>query len=172
MNGRLIFPFKAEILRLDTVATKAVTVDPDVHATEGYDEDFDEPALKDTEGDNLGKLQRIEKTAILVPCQVEDQELDAQEQAQTGDIPNSFMRLVFHINGLKKLSLMDLTTGLPKIRKNDRVTRILDKCDNVTTVFRGDGLFITEVRPISYGIGLSQNLFLAICEDREVGAAR
>ncbi len=171
MNGRLIFSFKAEIFRLDTVAIAAVVPDADVHSDGGFDEEFDEPTLKD-EGDKIGTVQRKEKTAILVPCQVEDQEFESQQQTATGDVPNTFTRLVFHINGLKELGLLDLATGLPKIHKNDRVARILDKCDNVSTVFPRGGYFITEVRPTSYGIGQTQNLFLAVLQDREVGPTR
>lgn len=69
MRWRLIFPFLAELHRLDPVAM--ATQDP------GYDEDFKEPALLDVDGDGVGDAFRREHLAVRVPCQVEPETLNA-----------------------------------------------------------------------------------------------
>ena len=59
MRGRLIFPFLAELYRLDTRAT--ATTDPDGAGplTGGYDPDFKEPVLVDRDGDGIGPVVDI-----------------------------------------------------------------------------------------------------------------
>ena len=170
MRGRLIFPFKAEIFRLDTVATAAVTPDAGVFSKAGFDDSFSEATVKaETATDKIGKVQRKEQEPILVPCQVKSLEFQDLRQTQAGDVPDSEFTLAFHHNGLKALKLLDPDTGLPTFNKHDRLARILDKCDNLVTKFPRNGLFVVEVKPSSYGLGLGQNLFIVSFEERQVG---
>jgi len=60
MRGRLIFPFLAELHRLDTEAMA-----PD------YDPDFKEPVLIDADDDGVAEPFRREHPPVRVPCQVE-----------------------------------------------------------------------------------------------------
>jgi hypothetical protein len=73
MRGRLIFPFIAELHRLDTQAMA-----PD------YDEDFKEPVLVDTDDDGVGEPFRREHPPVRVPCQVEPEAFQALRMATSG----------------------------------------------------------------------------------------
>ena len=70
MRGRLIFPFLAELHRLDTTGT--ATTDPDGAGplTSGYDPDFKEPVGVDSNDDGIGESVRIEHPPVRLPCQV------------------------------------------------------------------------------------------------------
>ena len=80
MRGRLIFPFIAELHRLDTQAMA-----PD------YDEDFKEPVLVDTDDDGVGEPFRREHPPVRVPCQVEPEALEALRMATSGNTPRADM---------------------------------------------------------------------------------
>ena len=53
MRGRLIFPFVAELHRLDTHAMATTDPDPDGPHTSGYDPDFKEPVRIDEDDDGV-----------------------------------------------------------------------------------------------------------------------
>lgn len=166
----MINPFLAEIAPLDTVATAA---DPDGAGPliSGYDEDFKEVVkLPD------GSSARVEKTHIIVPCQVEnDMSFEMMRQIGTGDAPDTLMRLVFHYQYLEDNSLVDAVTGEPLIRKNDRLVAIRDyNTNDIIESFKyPPGLFIVEVRSASFGLcSQKRNLLIATLHDREQGQVR
>ena len=87
MRGRLIFPFVAELHRLDTQAMA-----PD------YDEDFQEPVLVDSDDDGVGEPFRREHPPMRVPCQVEPEAFEALRMATSGNTPRSSFDLsLIHI---------------------------------------------------------------------------
>ena len=53
MRGRLIFPFLAELRRLDTAAMASTDPDGAGPLTGGFDPDFKEPVLVDRDGDGF-----------------------------------------------------------------------------------------------------------------------
>lgn len=180
MRGRLISPFKAKILRLDTVATAA---DPDGagELTSGYDPDFREP-VRLPQGEAGGKSNvRKEHPAILVPCQFEgDDAQGALEQMGSGDDPRFLVRLVFHFRDLENMGLVDPTSGEALIRKHDRFVAIhrfddeslIQLVGGATVsgdppVFDG-GLYCVEPRPVSFGLsGGARNLLVCVFSDRD-----
>ena len=76
MRGRLIFPFIAELHRLDTQAMA-----PD------YDEDFKEPIPVDTDDDGVGEPFRREHPPVRVPCQVDPEALKPAHGDRLGTRP-------------------------------------------------------------------------------------
>ena len=121
MRGRLIFPFLAELHRLDTAAM--ATVDPDgVGAlTGGYDPDFKEPVLVDADDDGVAEPFRREHPPVRVFCQVEPEAFEALRMATSGNTPRSSFDLVFHFRDLERLGLVDAASGDALIRPSDRL---------------------------------------------------
>lgn len=175
-RGRLIFPMLAEIFRLDTVATEALTPPPDTHGgATGMDKEFRVPVLQESDPtDKVGTVGREEKVAIKVPVQVEQPgEFEQQNQSPAGNIPDSNLVLVFHIQDLEDLSLMG-ADGMPNIRVNSRLARIFDSKNPTRVIWtptKLPGLYLTEIKPDSFGLdGLDRNLFISMWNDRAVGA--
>jgi len=165
MRGRLIFPFLAELHRLDTVAM--ATQAP------GYDDDFKEPALVDADGDGVGELFRREHPPVRVPCQVEPETLDALRMTPAGDTPQSTIDLVFHFRDLERLALVDSVTGEALIRVSDRLGALLDTTGQLVWAVRTPpGLYVTEARHAGFGLFRRRprrNLLVLSFSDRPAG---
>jgi hypothetical protein len=167
MRGRLIFRFRAEIHRLDTLAT--ATTPP------GFDEDFKEPALLDV-GEGIGARVRREHPPVLLPCQVEPQSFEALQQFASGDVPQSRVQLLCHYRDLEREGLVDPTTGGALIRVGDRLGALFDSAGAlVQRVRTPPGLYVTEARPIGFGLFMPRprrNLLLVTFDQRDTAAPR
>ena len=140
MRGRLIFPFIAELHRLDTQAM--ALGDAGAGVPPGYDDDFKEPILVDTDDDGVGEPFRREHPPVRVPCQVEPEAFEALRMATSGNTPRSSFDLIFHFRDLERLGLVasfqDVTPGtLGYLLGNYR--RVFTEARSVTT---GDSLFL------------------------------
>ncbi|MDP1826649.1 MAG: hypothetical protein Q8L48_25485 [Archangium sp.] len=165
MRGRLIFPFLAELYRLDTIAM--ATQPP------GYDDDFKEPALLDSDGDGVGDAFRREHPPVRVPCQVEPETLDALRMTPSGNTPQSSIDLVFHFRDLERLALVDATTGEALIRTSDRLGGLFDTEGQLVWAVRTPpGLYVTEARHAGFGLFRRRprrNLLMVSFTDRPAG---
>ena len=176
MRGRLIFAFLAELHRLDTHAT--ATVDPDGAGPleGGYDPDFKEPVLVDQDDDGIGERIRQEHPAVRIPCQVDTKAFEELRMLASGNAPKSRVDLVFHFKDLERMGLVDPTSGDALLHPGDRLGAIYDKAgDLVQQVRTPPGLYITEARPIGFGLNMARpkrNLLLVTFEDRQQGARR
>ena len=171
-QGRLIWPFLAEIFRLDTAGTAGLTP-PTTHFGDGsgYDPDYREPVLQGS--DKIGTVGRKELAAIQVPVQVEDEEFELLRQQQGGNVPNSRVALAFHSRDLRKFSPSLIgADGHIRIPVNSRLERILDlKGNQVWKPANPPGLYLTQIRPASFGLSSHKlNLYQSLWEDREVAA--
>ena len=159
MRGRLIFPFIAELHRLDTQAMA-----PD------YDEDFKEPVLVDTDDDGVGEPFRREHPPVRVPCQVEPEAFEALRMATSGNTPRSSFDLVFHFRDLEQLGLVDAVSGDALIRPSDRLGALYARDGQLVQAVRTPpGLYVTEARPIGFGLHRRRprrNLLLVSFQDR------
>jgi len=167
MRGKLIFPFLAELARLDTLATAA---DPDGAGplTSGYDPDFKETAVLEQGGRRRDARQ--EMLPVRIPCQVEVGTFEALQQLAAGNSPDSRVTLVFHFRDLERRGLVDRFTGDALLRINDRLVAIRNLAgDLVQAVRTPPGLYATEVQPQSFGLGRHRNLLLVTFEERELG---
>lgn len=169
MRGRLINPFLAELARLDTAATAG---DPDGAGplTSGYDPDFKETLVVPDETWR-GHDARRERPPIRVPCQVEVANFGELEELLTGNSPRSHIVLVFHFEDLERMDLVDSVTGDARLRVDDRLVAIRDfyTGEVVQAIRTPPGLYITEVQPQSFGLGLRRNLLFAIFNERALG---
>jgi hypothetical protein len=167
MRGRLIFPFLAELRRLDTAAIAA--------GPPGYDDDFKEPAMLDV-GEQLGDRARREFAPVLVPCQVEPETFEAFDMQPAGQAPSSRLRLVFHFTDLERLELVDGATGHSLIRVGDRLAALCDREGSIVQATRTPpGLYVVEARPLGFGLGAARprrNLLLATFEETAIAAPR
>jgi len=176
MRGRLIFPFLAELFRLDTAGTSGTDPDGPGPLTSGYDPDFKEPVGVDTNDDGIAERARTEHPPVRVPCQVEPKTFEELRMFAAGNSPRSRIELVFHYRDLERLALVDLPTGEALVRPGDRLGALYDKAGAlVQTVRTPPGLYVTEARPIGFGLHRprpSRNLLLVAFEDRQLAAGR
>ena len=176
MRGRLIFRFLAEVHRLDTASTSTVDPDGTGPLSSGYDPDFKETVLVDSDDDGIGERVREEHPPIRVPCQVDTKAFEELQMMASGNSPKSRIDLVFHFKDLERLALVDNATGDALLRPGDRLGAIYDLCgDLVQEVRTPPGLYITESKPIGFGLNLSKpsrNLLMVTFEDRPTGSRR
>ena len=170
MRGRLIFPFLAELFRLDTAAMASVDPDGPGPLAGGYDPDFKEPVLVDANDDGVAEPFRREHPPVRVPCQVEPEAFEALRMATSGNTPRSSLDLVFHFMDLERLGLVDAASGDAMIRPSDRLGALyaLDGA-LVQAVRTPPGLYVTEARSIGFGLHRrrpSRNLLLVSFQDR------
>ena len=165
MRGRLIFPFLAEVFRLDTRAMATMTP--------GYDPDFKEPALVDTDGDGVANPYRRKHPPVRVPCQVEPEALDALRMTPSGNTPRSSVDLVFHFRDLERMGLVDAATGEALIRTSDRLGALYDAAGQLVWAVRTPpGLYVTEARHAGFGLFRRRprrNLLVVSFTDRPAG---
>ncbi len=165
VRGRLIFPFAAELRRLDSLAMST--------QAPGYDDDFKEPALLDSDGDGVGDGYRREHLPVRVPCQVDPQTIEALRMTAAGNTPQSSLDLVFHFKDLERLGLVDSLTGEALIRPSDRLDGLFDTEGNLVWAVRTPpGLYVTEARPAGFGLFRRRprrNLLIVSFNDRPAG---
>jgi len=170
-RGRLIFPFLADIRRLDTSATESAEPPPDT----GYDTRFRAPRIDYPVGqDGPRTTTQRYLPQVLVPCQVEPFAEDRQRQMPSGNVPDASILLVFHFESLEGLGLVDTTTGEPLIRVNDKLVALLHHRTRAMVhnfaKRKPPGLFAVESRGQSYGLtSLERNLLLVPFNDRPQG---
>jgi hypothetical protein len=171
MATRLIFPVLAELHRLDRTAMAA---DPDGSGpvASGLDPDFNEPVVHDVVSDR----GRRELPPVRVQCQVEPDRDEQTFMTPAGNAPLSRIALVLHARDLDGRGMLDRGTGRPHLAVGDRLSGLFDLTGAVLHVVRTPpGLYLTEVRPIGFGLRHSRptrNLFLATFEDRPQASRR
>lgn len=176
MRGRLIFPFLAELFRLDTHAM--ATVDPDGAGPleAGYDPDFKEPVVVDQDDDGVGERVRAEHEPVRVPCQVDTKVFEELRMHASGNAPRSRIDLVFHFKDLERLGLVDAASGDALLRPGDRLAGLFDKAGELVQAVRTPpGLYVTEARPSGFGLNMARprrNLLMVTFEDRRPAAGR
>lgn len=149
MRGRLIQRFKAEIARLDTVATEIAGQ---------YDHDFREIKRSDATGDGIGTVQRQEHTAVILPCQVGSRTFEALQASDLGNAPQTELVLWLHFADLEEAGLVDATTGQPLIHVGDRIVSIRDYFDGsvVLAMRTPPGLYVEEARSSGWGLNMAR----------------
>ena len=166
MRGHLIFQFLAELHRLDTAAM--VLGGPSIPP--GYDDDFKEPILIDCDDDGVAEPFRRAHPSVRIPCQVEPEAFEALRMTASGNTPRSSIQLVLHFRDLEKLGLVDSASGDALIRPSDRLGALHDRDGQLVQAVRTPpGLYVTEARPIGFGLNRrrpSRNLLLVSFQDR------
>jgi hypothetical protein len=140
----------AVVHRLDVASTD--TFEPYGLLTSGYDDDFKEPIIFNDSGTRTSATQEL--ASVNIPCQVETITTEELDQSGPGNTPSSFIQLVFHRTDLKALGLVDNSQNI-LLKVNDRVSAIKSYAfpDVTTHDFKGDGLYIVELNPRSFGFG-------------------
>jgi hypothetical protein len=170
-RGRLLFSFQAELYRWDPLGTRATVPDGST-ASSGYDDDFKEPVLADSDGDGIADNRRVEMPSIRIPCQVETGRDEALRMTDGGNVPDSMLVLIFHFADLERMGLVDTATKRPLLKNGDRLAALYDRTGMLVEKMPGEGLYATEVRSLGFGLGLRRsyrNLLLARFEDRPGG---
>ena len=164
-RGRLIWPFKASISRLDTLATanNAIAGQP-----AGYDHVFREPV---TTSDSDSRLYRA---PVMVTCQVRTEigAYERQRQYPAGRELDYDVRLCLHYSELEASGLVT-ATGASGFQPSDRLDQIY-KADGTTLVrdYTADELYCVHVQDRSFGLsGGDRNLVLLYFKDRTQGVA-
>ncbi|OGR01277.1 MAG: hypothetical protein A2284_18450 [Deltaproteobacteria bacterium RIFOXYA12_FULL_61_11] len=167
MRGSLIFPFLAELYRLDTRTT--AEVDPEGPLSSGFDPDFKESVV-------VGNFPlRHEHPPLRLPCQVEPELLEALRLTVSGNAPRSRLELLFHFKDLEREGLVDPISGEALLRPGDRLAALHDKTGAlVQTIRTPPGLYAIEVRPLGFGLGRQRprrNVLLVLFSDRSMAGS-
>jgi hypothetical protein len=154
VRGRIIFPFVAELARLDPTATP-------------YDAEFEEPQPPGARG---------ELPLVRVRCQVESAEYEAVRLAAAGNVPRSRLTLVFHFRDLERQGLVDPSTSDALLLPGDRLAGLYDVLGHLVQAVRTPpGLYLVEARPVGFGLlrrRPRRNLLLSTFHDRPQGLRR
>lgn len=168
MRGRLVFPFLAELYRLD--AGGMASGNPVTGVAPGYDDDFREAVLVDGDGDGVAEPLRREFPPVRVPCQVEPRTFEALHMTPSGNAPASEVELVFHFRDLEGLGLVDAATGEALVRPSDRLGGLYTVDGALVQAVRTPpGLYVIEARPIGFGLNRrrpTRNLLLVAFQAR------
>ncbi len=169
-RGRTIFKFFCEIAPLDLVATAA---DPDGAGpkTSGYDDIFRETVILPT-SDRIGASARKEATLIRVPGQFSEGTNAFLQlmMAPTGSLSTTEFSIVFHFADLERLGLVEVATGLAKIKVGDRLSAIYDKYGNLShKIPLVPGAYVTKAEP-HFGLNGGKNLLMVVFRGRDPGA--
>lgn len=172
-RGRLIFPFLIDLAQLNTDATAA---DPDGAGplTSGYDEIFREPVIVPPaapDSSARGTSARVENV-IQLPAQLDTRFFDDMAMMATGRSATSRFLITFHYKDLEALGLVDVN-GTAKIKLNDRLAAVSNiKTGVLIEKFPNPpGLFCTEARSNSFGLGTHRNLLICVFEQRSTSMA-
>lgn len=154
--GLVLEKSAAVIHRLSPSATKDLR--PYAGATAGYDKDFREPLVFDTNAPDDEQERtdtRIELPAIRVPCQFETPKFEEMNQEVQGNDPKTMFRLVLWRGDLEDMGLIDKQSRACLIKVDDRVSCIerWNSPGVVTIPFNAPGMYITEMQPGSPGFG-------------------
>ncbi len=173
MRGRLIFPFLAEIGRLDQEATAA---DPDGAGplTSGYDDVYRETVTLPA-ADRVGTDSRVERALIRIPAQFHTGPTPGQvmmlKPTVTGNVATGNIQLLVHFEDLERLALIDSDTKGALLKVGDRLHAVY-KMDGtlIQLIQTPPGLYCTEAVPI-FGLGGDRNLLQLSFESRDQGQA-
>lgn len=161
--GGLIFPQVAVLRRLDTDATRSGG---------GYDADFREVTVADTDADGTGESKRVEKSEIRVPAQFATRRFEALFQAPHGRVPETFnFELTFHFRDLTRLGLV-APDGQSRLVPGDRLVKIEDRSGNTMHEFPDPpGMYFVSARPSGF-LGAQRNLLVCTFADRRQATER
>ena len=111
-----------------------------------------------------------------VPCQVDTKVFEELRMLASGNAPRSRIDLVLHFKDLERLGLVDAGTGDALVRPGDRLGALYDKAGALVQAVRTPpGLYVTEARPIGFGLDMARprrNLLMVAFEDRQPAAGR
>lgn len=160
MSGRLVFPVVATLCRVDPAATAAMP---------GYDPEFAELRLVDTDDDGVADVERAELPPIELLCQVEPKAQEQLTMTPAGDVPRSELTLVLHTRHLAARGVYDTSTGTLHLRPGDRLAALRSTA-GITIWVPGErrGLYLIEAKLAGWGLGRTPraNLVLATFVDR------
>jgi len=162
-RGRLIWPFVADIARLDTAGTVA---EPGAgNVVTGYDPDFREPVVY-----AAGDSPRAEIEVLGLPCQVHPDKGDFNnlQMMLSGAVKAYSLHLCFHYIDLEARNLVD-TDGSALIKNNDRLIRIRHLITGqIVSDFTNRPVYVTQPQDRGMGMSaLSRNLLMVRFEERE-----
>jgi len=160
-RGRLLFWLWADIARLDTAATSSAA---------GYDDDFRETTLSDTDGDGVGDAEgRLEMATISVKAQIETDRQELQRMTGTGDVAQTQLGIVVHLRDLERLGYVD-SAGRLAIKKADRLVRVrARRGDKVVMEFDRVPIYATHVVRLNAWLQHDSNLALITFGERARG---
>lgn len=159
-RGRLIWPFRATVARLDTSGTSA-NAGP---TAGGYDNAFKEPRKRAD-----GTLNTVYKALIVLQAQVETEgdDFDALSLRRGGDNRDSEVKLVFHFQELEDMGLVS-PKGRALLSKGDRLMAVHTQSREEIDDYSDLDLVATVLQPRSAGLsGGKRNLLLVTYRRRD-----
>jgi hypothetical protein len=155
--GGLVFPQRVVLRQLLTNDTRVAS---------GFDDDFREVKLVDSNADGIGEEQRKESPELILMAQVATRHFEFADQAPSGRVPETTdLELTFHFKDLADKGLV-AADGLAKLVAGDRLVRIEDGSGSVVHAFPNPpGMFLVAARPSGFMVS-TRNLLVCTFSDR------
>lgn len=166
--GRLIRPQLCILKQLDVAATRANDIDGGEGYAGGMDDLFGDIVVA---GPDEQRVSARVESEIRFRVQVEPEQFDATQMLGPGTQLQRRISLIAFIPELRAKGYMN-DDGTPKIKQGDRLheLRHVLSFSLITSFSTPPGVYVTEVRPLSYGLASrDQNLLQIICTDRKQG---
>jgi hypothetical protein len=144
MPHGIIFKISAILARPDTVS-----IDYDTTLREGR-------RLTPVDAfDPIGPPSRVELADLVVPIQVDEEQLEQLNQAIAGDSPISFFDTTVGRRDMRRLGLVNADGGLT-IPKQTRLKELRRRRTGelISRIVDPPGLYLHEIRPQSFGLAL------------------
>lgn len=168
INIPLLDTCDAEIYRLSHPGTWAADP-PGAEYSQGYDPVSEQPVVGWANG--VPSLPRVELTPVRVQAQIEIASNERLKAMFGGDASVSRWVFVIHRKQLRRLGLINTSTGECLLKPRDRIARVIRR--RGPSAGQIDGcrlpLYIYEVKPASWGVGVDGHtleLLYTMEEDR------
>lgn len=162
MRGRLIFPFRVFIARVDP----ASIADAGPGGEDGFDDDFREPTLEQVSGREVPVRRELD--SVMLAAQIEPGTFDGMEMLAQGNSPRGDMQISISHRVIEDAGLVD-DNGRATLRAGDRLVKI--EGDLTRFSYHVDPpLYIESTTADSWGLGSGRpNLLVVSLTDRPQG---
>lgn len=158
LEGRLLFPLRAQIARLDTVGT---------FDAGGFDPHMKQPHVSYINPGTAIQQRQVSTQymdPILVHAQIERGRWMPLAMGSGGDVPDGQLILIVHAREMSKLGLIDPANGECRLKKNDKLLGLFEKRKTpplipTQTIDDVPGMFVEEVEARGEGLAGKRNLF-------------
>jgi len=169
-RGRLLNWFLVDLKLLDPASTDGpISVGTAQVLDSGYD-----PVFRRTRKIPDGTWQGADAkqyTTETLKAQVAHDQFDNLTALINGNELQHKLALLFHFKDLERVGMVDVVTGVAKLRVNAQLMAYRDRKSKLIQDTSMNGIYAIECRTVGFGLGESRNLLMVRFECRVHGAA-
>lgn len=171
LEGKLLFPLRARIARLDAEST---------FNADGFDPFMKQPKFAYTNAGTSAQ-QRVVATQYMAPililAQIERGRWMPLAMGPGGDVPDAMLTLIMHARHLKAMGLIDPSNGEIRLKKGDKLLGLFEKKQvpqpiPAQTISDIPGMYVEEIEARGEGLAGKRNLFKLTFNGKPQGIVR